>query len=416
MKVYAKNSFDRFGDDLTEEILQYMTFEDKIRLECVSKQWRRLVFNKQFVIELNMNLEDNRYEKQNSLNKLIKVINYKSHVKHQSLESLLKKCPNITKVNFRRKVDSFTLSLIGRYCHRIKSLTYHLKAEDNALSFFRQYGHKLKELNLYLQHNVIEQYLRHCPNLKTVFIDDKSFRFPQDMEFLPKLERIKSNINLSSHLDYINDDSNDDFNDDYSGVMLIENLFLKYSRRLKTLNVTLNGLTAEEAKTSLEYISQFENLRELTLELLLSATIGPIDDCLSLIGQKCNKLLKLDLNIVYGIPITEQFFDIFYKLEDIRKLKISLAINTVLSGSVECFKHCKQLIELDITCNGLRENFFTNIASFLPKLQSLRIGCDKQFPDSFINSFYSMKSIKSVELSNKDKSKTKIWYFIERFH
>ena len=40
MKVYAKNSFDRLGDDLTELILQYLTFEDKVRLECVSKQWK----------------------------------------------------------------------------------------------------------------------------------------------------------------------------------------------------------------------------------------------------------------------------------------------------------------------------------------------------------------------------------------
>ena len=52
MKVYAKDSMDRFGDDLTEEVLQYLTFEDKIRLECVSKQWQRLIYNKQFVIEL----------------------------------------------------------------------------------------------------------------------------------------------------------------------------------------------------------------------------------------------------------------------------------------------------------------------------------------------------------------------------
>ena len=44
MKVYAKNSMDRFGDDLSEVILSYLWFEDKIRLECVSKQWRRLVY------------------------------------------------------------------------------------------------------------------------------------------------------------------------------------------------------------------------------------------------------------------------------------------------------------------------------------------------------------------------------------
>ena len=52
MKVYAKDSFDRFGDDLTELILSYMRFKDKIRLECVSKQWRRLIYNKQIVIKI----------------------------------------------------------------------------------------------------------------------------------------------------------------------------------------------------------------------------------------------------------------------------------------------------------------------------------------------------------------------------
>ena len=52
MKVYAKDSFDRFGDDLTELMLSYLILEDKVRLECVSKQWRRLAFNQQLVIEM----------------------------------------------------------------------------------------------------------------------------------------------------------------------------------------------------------------------------------------------------------------------------------------------------------------------------------------------------------------------------
>ena len=44
---------DRFGDDLTELILSFLWFEDKIRLECVSKQWKRCVFQRQFVIEID---------------------------------------------------------------------------------------------------------------------------------------------------------------------------------------------------------------------------------------------------------------------------------------------------------------------------------------------------------------------------
>jgi hypothetical protein len=35
---YSKNSFYRFGDDLCELLLSYLTLEDKFRFECVSKK------------------------------------------------------------------------------------------------------------------------------------------------------------------------------------------------------------------------------------------------------------------------------------------------------------------------------------------------------------------------------------------
>ncbi|CAG2103797.1 unnamed protein product [Medioppia subpectinata] len=38
---------DRFGDDLCQELLSYLSLEDKFRFECISKQWQRLVFGRQ---------------------------------------------------------------------------------------------------------------------------------------------------------------------------------------------------------------------------------------------------------------------------------------------------------------------------------------------------------------------------------
>ena len=145
-KVYAKNSFDRFGDDLTELILQYLTFEDKDNLELVSKQWRRLIYNKQFVIEIDFFNEE--YIRQNSLNSITDIC--KSclvQLDKQSLESVLKKCPNILKASFVDYycVDSSVLSLIGRYCPRIKSLNFDSDPIKDC-DFFRIYGHKLEEL------------------------------------------------------------------------------------------------------------------------------------------------------------------------------------------------------------------------------------------------------------------------------
>ncbi|CAG2103259.1 unnamed protein product [Medioppia subpectinata] len=43
-QIYAKNSMDRFGDDMCALILSYLSFDDRFRYECVSKQFQRTVF------------------------------------------------------------------------------------------------------------------------------------------------------------------------------------------------------------------------------------------------------------------------------------------------------------------------------------------------------------------------------------
>ena len=69
------------GDDLTEEVLQYLTFSDKVRLECVSKQWQRCVFEKSFVIEYTEQYVNECHSEsfQTTLNNLIqtKALNYR---------------------------------------------------------------------------------------------------------------------------------------------------------------------------------------------------------------------------------------------------------------------------------------------------------------------------------------------------
>ena len=193
MKVYAKDSIDRLGDDLTEEVLQYLTLEDKIRLECVSKQWMRCLFNKQFVIEI----VDNKTH--NSLNKLL---DNRRQLNEQHLESVLKKFPNIKKVNFICKIDSSVLSLIGRYCPRIKSLSYEYSNEDKSLNFFRTYGHKLEELNLREPNEDVIEILKLCPNVKKIKINIWTSSTPvlcmKDQEFLPKLDKIETLFMVSS--------------------------------------------------------------------------------------------------------------------------------------------------------------------------------------------------------------------------
>ncbi len=44
---------DRICDHLFEVLLKYLSFKEKICFECVSKQFQRLVFNKQFVVDID---------------------------------------------------------------------------------------------------------------------------------------------------------------------------------------------------------------------------------------------------------------------------------------------------------------------------------------------------------------------------
>ncbi|CAG2117892.1 unnamed protein product, partial [Medioppia subpectinata] len=74
--IYPINSWDRFGDDLCQHLLSYLPLDDRFRYEVVSKQWQRVVYETQRELILD---HDFGYR-----------LNY------SSLESLLKKCRNIT--------------------------------------------------------------------------------------------------------------------------------------------------------------------------------------------------------------------------------------------------------------------------------------------------------------------------------
>ena len=115
--------------DINEKVLlSFVSFEDKIRFECVSHQFQRLLFNKQYVLQV---FHMRRVKTQNCLNQLLvkKQVN-ESVVKEidlKAFESVLKKCKFINKIVInihciesenREKV----LQLITKYVKHLKSI------------------------------------------------------------------------------------------------------------------------------------------------------------------------------------------------------------------------------------------------------------------------------------------------------
>ena len=140
---------NRFGDDLTQELLQYLPLEQKFRLESVSKQWQRCLYQRVFTLTF----DDRR------------IFNYKT------LESVLKKCPNIRNMKLL-SVDTDMLPLIGQNCTKFSSFGYYssIGRDEEVMSFFRTYGHICEELKLWQQifeevdKNKLKGLLKYCKN------------------------------------------------------------------------------------------------------------------------------------------------------------------------------------------------------------------------------------------------------------
>ena len=84
-----KDSFERFGDHLSELIVSYLTIEDKFRFQCLSKQWQRIVFNRQSILNIFWN--DLNFGR-----KLINIFRQDFPEKYNTIEICLQKMKNLS--------------------------------------------------------------------------------------------------------------------------------------------------------------------------------------------------------------------------------------------------------------------------------------------------------------------------------
>ena len=149
---------DRICDDLCEEILQYLSLEDKLKLEGVSKQFQRTVLKQHYQLPIEtLNWVDNRTVKEEHKYLFIQNI----FIDLKSLEILLKKCPNITSILLRESEDEFDYNpvfrLIIKYCKNLRQIYFEeIEISDEIFEEFqRQFGpkiyclYRLKDANNY---------------------------------------------------------------------------------------------------------------------------------------------------------------------------------------------------------------------------------------------------------------------------
>ena len=225
------------------------------------------------------------------------------------------------------------LSLIGQYCPRIKSLKYYPNYEssnEKQLTFFRDNGHKLEELDIFTSIYEMKKFYKICPNLKIFHFSSLSTlaEDPDLLDFFPKkLEQIKLTSRINAN--------------DVKKLKIITD---KCSQLFKTFDARLDCLRNNSFQTLIDCISRLENLTELRLDFgLWTKKLGPIDKCLPVIGQKCTKLLKLDLiidsfSVNQSLLISDQFFDCFSNFKGIKKVENNFKIRESIAGKCRVFQ------------------------------------------------------------------------------
>ncbi|CAG2116074.1 unnamed protein product, partial [Medioppia subpectinata] len=102
-QLFAKNSMDRFGDDLCALLVSYISLEDRFRLECVSKQFQRTVFGS--VVDITLSDEFIIYLMSGTL------------INTQLLATIARKFTNIGSIDCRE----ITYGFYGKISHMLKT-------------------------------------------------------------------------------------------------------------------------------------------------------------------------------------------------------------------------------------------------------------------------------------------------------
>ena len=352
---------DRFGDDLTELILSFLAFEDKVMFEDMSKQWQRVIYNKQMGIEI---WDENIFGAEPGEHNLPQMIkeesDRESSIDLKRLETLLKKCPNFITFSTDQHMGRELLELINKYCPRLKRLQVDSVSDECLEPSLWKFGQQLESFVTHISGNQksnekLEQLLGSFDNLKFLRITERQAFFKsnvwfpnrRDEGFLPKLETI----------DYceLNPKTMDTFK------LLVD----KYCKTLKTLIITVNvGKFGEQGLIELfSLIGRFDNLVRLTIgDRNYPEADFKMDD------EEEDFAIPIDMDC-------KQFYQLFRTMfQKLSKLK-SLGF----SGEFVCTKFLKSLSEcgsLEQLAFDFGENFDVRQWPVLPNLKVLKVECN----------------------------------------
>jgi len=292
-RKYSKDSFDRFGDDLCQLLLSYLSIEEKIRFECVSKQWRELVFNKQQKLKLCVyNFVINKiYFSDEFVERLVYKSSPNYKIKETLFESLLKKFKFIKEIEILGiiKIDNKILQIISSNCNNLEKIvfegnTFSKVTKKQIKAFGQKYGKKLKFINFSLTKsqfkNKFEALFEFTPNIERFCYENLSVITSKPNKFYSKLKKIKICANYFEN--YVEDYSK-------SFREVFKNFVDNYCKQIEKIDFDIRLMNNLE-NNSLTLLSRFESLQKLHLYIEDNNLKISLDKGLVTIGKNCKKM------------------------------------------------------------------------------------------------------------------------------
>ncbi|XP_054166181.1 uncharacterized protein LOC128963693 [Oppia nitens] len=408
------DSFDRFGDDLCQLLLEYLPIDDKLRLQSMSKQWSALIFNRQTSITLDTDLCISiDLQAMNERQRRVKVF-----------AAIIEKCPNIERVVISDNIgifDQIVDSLI-KHCPRLKHIIIGYRNDSNNWLQFGpafdkllvKFGQQLQTLEL-MTHNdnhqlVVNKVNQYLPQLKKLEIKDNimnfidiSDLFTNENNYCVLPQTLQS---LSFSLNYDNT-TNDQFS----------RFVADYGHRLTRLVISVEFDSEIDVQSFVRSLSQMSQLRRLRLivDEFNTRFIG------ELIGQKfcrqCPHISRLLLSISDVNAVTHTVFNqlvdtLGKDLKQLKRLTISCEVrrnnvsvssavdnNTIVELTSDSLKHMKQLTHLTLSLGEgvCGDQFFRDIDRHLPRLQFICIDRPNITPVS-LQSLSRLSHLTTVQL------------------
>ncbi|CAG2109702.1 unnamed protein product [Medioppia subpectinata] len=355
-KTYSKDCFDRFGDDLYEELLPFISLENRLLRQRVSKRFRRLSNYAQKVLNIDRELQQKCRKNSDVLKTIVNSCSQISHIYSDWIK-------------FVALTDA-AIDLVIDYCPHLIYITIDFKdnTDDAIHRFFSRFGPQLKTIRFDCndrQMDVIMPWVRTCGQL-TQYRAENDELSQHSLSMLTEspiaFKRLKS-LHLVIRCD-------DRFGRSVTDLDAFNMFCRYYGQTVTAIELRIDGPKPISIQRLANGLSRLRTLTALRLRYCHNCG----EELLSLltqIGGKCHGVKYLRIHLPYFSIELDVIHAINTSFPQLNRLKFESNGDQYVKITSEWLSALKRLTRLEFYGFRFGDDFFADISQHIPRLHHL---------------------------------------------